>query len=224
MTSAINRRTSVLWHTMQEGTVTVKKLSGLTGWTILHTRDAIVKSVDKALLQRLHPRKNPAEYGLTPMGIERALEIDARHVEFADATTAAAALPPINPPPLPAEAAASPSAPAPAPWFEPKCIPAMGTLNPSVLASGLAKGEPGVATVTAPQPQAFGWAERRTTQPKYFEAEDLVCAINSQGELVLDLGDANNIVVQFGPAQALKLQRFLDNVSLLYELDAKGQL
>lgn len=217
--SGVNRRNSVLWHTMQEGTVTVKKLAELTGWNILQTRDALTKTTDKALLNRLHPRKNPAEYGLTPMGIEQALQVNARHVEFASSEAAVAAILPITTPPLPEPAqAASPSAP------EPLIDPARSSAFDSILQlSGLTKEEFAAPPVTEVQPQAFGWAEQ-AAQPKYFQAEDLVCAINSKGELVLDLGDANNIVVQFKPAQALKLQSFLDNVSLLYELSAKGRL
>lgn len=219
--SGVNRRNSVLWHTMQEGTVTVKKLAELTGWDILQTRDALTKTTDKALLNRLHPRKNPAEYGLTPMGIEQALLVDARHVEFASSEAAVAAILPITPPPLPEPAqAASPSAPEPAI----RSASASASAFDSILQlSGMSQQDFSAPPVNEAQPQAFGWAEQ-AAQPKYFQAEDLVCAINSKGELVLDLGDANNIVVQFKPAQALKLQSFLDNVSLLYELSAKGQL
>lgn len=50
---------------------------------------------------------------------------------------------------------------------------------------------------------------------------DLVCAINSRGEFVLDLGTS---VIQFAPSQALVLKRFLDNTSVLEELAAGGAL
>jgi DNA-binding transcriptional ArsR family regulator len=58
------------------------------------------------------------------------------------------------------------------------------------------------------------------TAPSVLEANDLVCAINSRGELVLDLGDED--IVRFPPAQALYLKRFLDNTSVLEELAAQG--
>lgn len=73
-------------------------------------------------------------------------------------------------------------------------------------------------------PQPYGWAASNDV-PKIFEAEeDLVCAINSKGELVIDLGGTSNIVIQFAPKQAQGLQRFLDNTSVLAELSARGKL
>jgi hypothetical protein len=60
------------------------------------------------------------------------------------------------------------------------------------------------------------------TAPSVLEANDLVCAINSRGELVLDLGDED--IVRFPPAQALYLKRFLDNTSVLEELAAQGSI
>jgi len=50
--------------------------------------------------------------------------------------------------------------------------------------------------------------------------DDLVCAMNSRGELALDLDEARQMV--FPPAQALYLKRFLVNTSVLEALDTKG--
>lgn len=58
------------------------------------------------------------------------------------------------------------------------------------------------------------------TLPNIFEADDMVMAINSRGEFVIDLGDGD--LVKFPPAQALCLKRFLDNTSVLEELSAQG--
>lgn len=69
-------------------------------------------------------------------------------------------------------------------------------------------------------PQAYGWAAAEPSQT--LVADDLVCAINSRGEFVLDLG--GDQIVRFPPAQALVLKRFLDNTSVLEELAAGGAL
>lgn len=51
--------------------------------------------------------------------------------------------------------------------------------------------------------------------PKVFAATDLVCAINSLGELVLDLGGESNVVVQLPPQQTQVLRTFMDNTAQL---------
>jgi hypothetical protein len=52
--------------------------------------------------------------------------------------------------------------------------------------------------------------------------DDLVCAMNSHGELALDLGDGRNI--KFPPAQAYYLKHFLVNTTVLEHLMSRGQL
>lgn len=58
------------------------------------------------------------------------------------------------------------------------------------------------------------------TVPNILEADDMVMALNSRGEFVIDLGGGD--LVKFPPAQALCLKRFLDNTSVLEDLAAQG--
>lgn len=58
------------------------------------------------------------------------------------------------------------------------------------------------------------------TIPNVLEASDMVMAINSRGEFVIDLGGGD--LVKFPPSQALSLKRFLDNTSVLEELAGQG--
>lgn len=205
-----NRRNSLLWHAMEEGTVSAQQLSGLTGWTTLTARTALVKGVAAGLMARALPKAHPATYGLTHLGIAEAQKVEPGQVDFASQEYAQAAIAEF----LTGEPAARAAA------AETDVRPVFDQLCEAVAF----KPEP---TEPAPMPgaipQSFGWTASNDV-PKVFEAEDVVCAINSKGELVIDLGGANNIVVQFPPKQALVLQSFLDNTSLLYELSAKGQL
>lgn len=58
------------------------------------------------------------------------------------------------------------------------------------------------------------------TVPNILEADDMVMALNSRGEFVIDLGGGD--LVKFPPAQALCLKRFLDNTSVLEDLASQG--
>lgn len=60
------------------------------------------------------------------------------------------------------------------------------------------------------------------TIPNVMEASDMVMAMNSRGEFVIDLGGGD--LVKFPPSQALSLKRFLDNTSVLEELAGQGAL
>ncbi len=60
------------------------------------------------------------------------------------------------------------------------------------------------------------------TIPNVLEAADMVMAMNSRGEFVIDLGGGD--LVKFPPSQALSLKRFLDNTSVLEELAGQGTL
>lgn len=60
------------------------------------------------------------------------------------------------------------------------------------------------------------------TIPNVMEASDMVMAINSRGEFVIDLGGGD--LVKFPPSQAMSLKRFLDNTSVLEELAGQGAL
>ncbi len=62
----------------------------------------------------------------------------------------------------------------------------------------------------------------QTTAPNVLEANDLVCAINSRGELVIDLGE--DTLIKFPPVQALALHTFLGNTSVLQNLQQRGLL
>lgn len=68
----------------------------------------------------------------------------------------------------------------------------------------------------------FDAATSAETVPNILEADDLVMALNSRGEFVIDLGGGD--LVKFPPAQALRLKRFLDNTSVLEELAGQGAL
>lgn len=54
------------------------------------------------------------------------------------------------------------------------------------------------------------------------DATDLVCALNSRGELALDLGD--EVLIKFKPQQALVLARFLAGNTVLEQMHARGEL
>lgn len=57
---------------------------------------------------------------------------------------------------------------------------------------------------------------KQTTVVSVESADGLVCAINSRGELALDL--SNETVIKFTPQSALALKRFLDNTTILEAL------
>lgn len=76
----------------------------------------------------------------------------------------------------------------------------------------------------APNAPEAAYAEPagETTPVELIEVDDLVCAMNSRGELALDLGDGRNI--KFPPPQAYYLKRFLANTTVLEQLMDRGQL
>lgn len=51
---------------------------------------------------------------------------------------------------------------------------------------------------------------------------NMVCALNSRGELAIDMGKSG--VLKFKPAEALSIKRFLENTSVLEELAGRGAL
>lgn len=67
---------------------------------------------------------------------------------------------------------------------------------------------------------AFTGASQEVPGTGVLRVDDLVCAMNSRGELALDLDQARQVV--FPPAQALYLMRFLVNTTILEALDATG--
>lgn len=78
--SAPNPRHQVILELlMEDGTLTVRQLMDAAGWTEPHIpRGALAQLMSKALVQRVDvPRTNPAVYGLTKLGIERAIELAA---------------------------------------------------------------------------------------------------------------------------------------------------
>jgi hypothetical protein len=62
----------------------------------------------------------------------------------------------------------------------------------------------------------------QATAPNVLEANDLICAINSRGELVIDLGE--DTLIKFPPVQALSLHTFLVNTTILQNLQQRGLL
>lgn len=58
--------------------------------------------------------------------------------------------------------------------------------------------------------------------PLKLDARDLVCALNSRGELALDLGD--EVLIKFKPRQALVLTRFLAGTTVLEQMAQRGEL
>jgi hypothetical protein len=90
-------------------------------------------------------------------------------------------------------------APAPAP--EPTHAPASDSPLPDSTASHEAVSQPA------------GFA---------FNVDDLVCAMNSLGELALDLGEER--VITFPPAKAYLLKQFLVNTTVLEQIQSQGQM
>lgn len=94
---------------------------------------------------------------------------------------------------------------------------------------------PALPATPAHAMRSLGWAEDvppkgldaatldavldQSTVLNILEADDLVCAINSRGELAIDLGAGH--LVKFPPAQALILKRFLGGTTVLEDLYAK---
>lgn len=83
------------------------------------------------------------------------------------------------------------------------------------------------------RPESLGWGVPRAEAPAeplaiadqaavHIAVEDLVCALNSRGELALDIGDKR--VITFEPARALELTRFLSSSTFLEGMAARGEL
>lgn len=141
--------------------------------------------------------------------------------QFADApATPKAGISPVAPPKLKAK-----PAPAPAPIA---ASPAPQTRTvASAPASAPAQAPASAVDLALTHANTLGF--RDTTEPtvapdtldvlvgdlesSLIEASDLVLAINSRGEFVIDLGQGD--LVRFPPAQALQLKRFLVNTTVL---------
>jgi hypothetical protein len=66
---------------------------------------------------------------------------------------------------------------------------------------------------------------RGAGQIELLEIDDLVCAINSRGELALDLGDGGPVkCIRFSPERAYLLKKFLDNTSVLEQLKEENAI
>lgn len=97
----------------------------------------------------------------------------------------------------------------------------------------------GLDRALAQPPHSLGWeaAPTRKVQPAAatsaapddditrveLEATDLVCALNSRGELALELADGGPLV-KFKPKAALILTRFLAGNTVLEQMHARGEL
>lgn len=201
---------TVLWHLQEEGTATVEELARLSGWNIRAMRSVVGRAIERELAQSNTPRTNPSIYGLTRAGIEQALKLDRANVAFASdppaaplATTAAPAEPPV-PDELPTTWP---------PGVQRPVIPSFGDMPASV--GFKVSGDPLTYSVIP--------GDERTTDDTQLviDAEELTCALNSKGELALDVGD---MVIRLNPAKAYELRRFLANTTFLDELHQKGLL
>lgn len=197
MTTEHGLKHSILHLIMEEGTATFVQMCEFTGSPTSSVRNALSATLRKALVRRVdNPRTNPAHYGLTPLGIEEAIRLSG---EIANEARAVNESKPV---------AADKGAPT-------------------------AAAECSLESAWAPAARALGWQqvgeepaqhlavpkqehERETIGP-----DELVCAMNSKGELALDFLDGQQ--VQISPAQALTLKRFLDNTSVLEELAARSE-
>ena len=89
---------TVLWHALNEGTVTAATVAGLSGISAANLNQCMLDMANKGLLNIVPTALAPASerryraYGLTPKGMETALLINEADVEFAkpDATEATA--------------------------------------------------------------------------------------------------------------------------------------
>ena len=78
------------------------------------------------------------------------------------------------------------------------------------------------------QTETLGWKTgpdedlQLPSGPLALDATDLVCALNSRGELVLDLGD--EVIVRFRPEFSLVLQRFMAGNTFLEQMAQRGEL
>lgn len=126
------------------------------------------------------------------------------------------------------------------PVFKPRDV--RGTPGPELcpddaLASGADLGKKGADFKRQDVEAMLGWQVQKAAEaeapesedsglvpdPMHIEVEgDIVCAINSLGELVIDMDD--QVLVKLYPDQAIALKRFLGNTSILEELAAGGVL
>ncbi len=129
------------------------------------------------------------------------------------------------PAPKPKAPAADKPAPAPQPVF-PKSASGTSGAKTTDVATPAGTANPGILGFAIDnQPGSPLLRELLHTQvvPSVTEASDMVCAMNSRGELAIDL-DGTGDVITFPPAQALALKQFLDNTSILEELSGRGLL
>ncbi len=81
---------TVLWHLMDEGVADAVKLAKLSGCLVTTINQACHRMAKTGMLQWAPQQVTPVKtsrhvaYALTPIGIEAALQIDAKDVEFAD--------------------------------------------------------------------------------------------------------------------------------------------
>lgn len=223
MTSERGTKHSILHFLLEEGTATVQQLVEFTGVNIRTLRNAISHSMDHALIQRAdEPRTNPALYGLTRLGTEEAIRLSALVVKELQsvvdsqpkpqgrvgdvatdvATTTAQAVE------LGANAhgwtfAAEQASPPP-------------PNDPSDLRNWLTKRHIDATPPSTIRPALSEHLVQVKADSLVLEAVDTVCAMNSRGELAIDLGDGHQ--VKFQADQALIVKRFLANTSVLEEL------
>ena len=129
---------------------------------------------------------------------------------------------PKAPAPAPKPASSPDAAPKPAPKPAAKPTPAPEPVD--ALQAGAELGRrtrPLGFVINAPASPLLHELLHTNVVPSATEANDMLCAINSRGELAIDL-DGTGDVITFPPAQALSLKRFLDNTSILEELAGQG--
>ncbi len=202
------------------------QLAHLCGSTAEAIDQALSPLVDAGKLQRVPTQRAGVDmftYRFGALWVPKDSDF-----QFADATAAPkAGISPVAPPKSKAKAA-----PAPAPISPPPApAPAAPAASPALAETSKQASTPATSSAST-QESSLGFRDATDLtetpdtlnvlvgdlQPALIEAADLVLAINSRGEFVIDLGQGD--LVRFPPAQALQLKRFLVNTTVLENLEA----
>lgn len=202
------------------------QLAHLCGSTAAAIDQALSPLVDAGKLQRVPTQRAGVDmftYRFGALWVPKDADF-----QFADATAAPkAGISPVAPPKPKAKAA-----PAPAPISPPPGpAPATPAASPAPAETPKQASTPATSSALT-QESSLGFRDETDLtetpdtlnvlvgdlQPELIEAADLVLAINSRGEFVIDLGQGD--LVRFPPAQALQLKRFLVNTTVLENLEA----
>jgi hypothetical protein len=108
--------------------------------------------------------------------------------------------------------------------WAPAPAPAAGETKPADSESNSANAEtiPPARETKRAEPDAARIHINVQPVPLQIDVTDLVCALNSRGELALDLGD--EVLIKFKPKHALVLTRFLAGTTVLEQMAQRGEL